>query len=116
MRILTATLLLALAASAQTNRGRISGTVFDQSHSVIPTATVTLTITGTNEVRHTATSEAGAYSAQNLEPVTYRIEVEAPGFKKTVIESVKVDTASNATVDVTLEAGSVDTRVTVTAD
>ena len=34
-------------------------------------------------------NETGAFSAQNLEPVTYRIEVQAVGFKKKVIEEVE---------------------------
>jgi len=82
---------------------------------VIAGANVTITGTGTNEVRRITTSESGAYSAQNLEPVTYKIEVAAPGFKKSVVENVKVDTAANATVNITMETGAVETEVTVSA-
>jgi hypothetical protein len=116
MRFGVALLLLALSALAQTNRGSISGTVFDASSSVISGAKITLTSIGTNEVRKGASSENGSYSFQNLDPVTYRLEFEAPGFKKKVIDGVKVDTASNAAVDVTMETGSVDTSVTVLAE
>ncbi|HEY1337593.1 MAG TPA: carboxypeptidase-like regulatory domain-containing protein, partial [Bryobacteraceae bacterium] len=116
MRTLLATLLVVGAAAAQTNRGSISGTVFDRSQAVIAGANVTITSTGTHEVRKVTTSESGAFSAQNLEPVTYNIEVQAPGFKKKVIENFKLDTASNATLNVTMEAGAVETQVTVSAD
>lgn len=116
MRIQVALLLLTASAWAQTNRGSISGTVFDASSSVIAGAQVTVTSVGTNEAHKVATSESGTYSVLNLDPVTYRVEVEAPGFKKKVVNYVKVDTASNATVNVTMETGSVDTSVTVTAE
>jgi len=112
-----ATLLLAtLASFAQTNRGSISGTVSDSSGAVIAAASVTVVNAGTNETRKVKTSAVGTYSVLDLEPVVYQVEVEATGFKKAVVESVKVDTASKATVNVTLQAGSVDTKVTVVAD
>jgi hypothetical protein len=116
MRFWVALLLLSASAMAQTNRGSISGTVFDPTSSVIAGAHVTITSTGTNEAHKLTTSESGTYSLPNLDPVTYRVEVEAPGFKKKVVDNVKVDTASNATVNVTMETGSVDTSVTVSAD
>ena len=106
----------ALCLSAQTNRGGISGTVSDPSQAVIAGATVTITNTGTNEVRKLTTSQLGSYSAVDLEPVTYRVEVEFQGFKKSVVENVKVDTASTTTVNLTLQTGSIDTQVTVNAE
>ncbi|HLN08819.1 MAG TPA: carboxypeptidase-like regulatory domain-containing protein, partial [Xanthobacteraceae bacterium] len=108
-RLLVIALAGALALSAQTNRGSISGTVTDQTQGVIPAATVTVTDVGTNEIRKVSTSESGSYAVPNLEPVTYRIEVESKGFRKEVVQNVKVDTAANTTVNVTLQAGSVDT-------
>jgi hypothetical protein len=42
--------------------------------------------------------------------------VETPNFKKAVVESVKVDTASTASINVILEAGAVSEQVTITAD
>ena len=57
----------------------------------------------------------GRFSVADLEPVEYRLEVSAQGFKKEVIDHVKVDTASIATVNIKLETGSVDTKVTVEA-
>ncbi len=106
----------AIALFAQTNRGGISGTITDQTQAVLPGATVTITNLGTNEVRKVKTSQEGTFSVPDLEPVTYRVEVESQGFQKAVVENVKVDTASDSSVNVTLTAGSIDTKVTVTAD
>src|SRR4030095_9871644 len=78
---------------AQTNRGGISGTIFDKTGAVIPGASVTITNVGTNRSEKFTTSSEGASTAPSLEPVVYRITVEAPGFKKSVVETVKVDTA-----------------------
>ncbi|MCX6631963.1 MAG: carboxypeptidase regulatory-like domain-containing protein [Candidatus Solibacter sp.] len=115
-RLVAIALASALAAFAQTNRGAITGTVTDQSQSVVPGASITITNIGTSEVRKLTTGQAGTYSAPDLDPVTYRGEGELKGFKKSVVEDVKVDTASTATVNVTLQTGTVDTQVTVSAE
>src|SRR6266851_5523794 len=43
------------------------------------------------------------------------VTVEVEGFKKAVVDNVKVDTATTATVNVTLQAGTVEDVVNVTA-
>ena len=114
-RLVAISFFLAAAVLAQTNRGSITGTVTDPSNAVVPGATITVTSLGTNQVRTATTSASGAFSVADLEPVEYRVEVSAQGFKKEVIDHVKVDTASIATVNIHLETGSVDTKVTVEA-
>jgi hypothetical protein len=109
-------MLCAAAAIAQTNRGSISGTVSDKNGGVISGATVIITNIGANQSQQIRTSTDGAYAATSLDPVLYRITVEAPGFKRAVVDSVKVDTASTATVNVTLEAGTVETTVNISAE
>jgi len=101
---------------AQTNRGGITGTVFDQSHAVVPKAEVSIQNLSTNQVIKTTASEHGAYSVLSLDPVTYSVTVEKEGFKKALVERVKVDTAVIATVDVTLEMGRTTAEVLVVAD
>ena len=81
----------------------------------MPGATVTITNIGTNEVRTAKTAGNGTYDVANLEPVTYQVKVEAPGFKTEVINDVKVDTAATSSVSITLQTGAVDTKVTVEA-
>src|SRR5579871_4461619 len=106
----------ALSLVAQTNRGGISGSVSDSSQAVVAGATVIITNEGTNETRRLTTSQTGAYSVVDLEPVNYRLEVELQGFKKEIVEHIKVDTASTTTVNVTLQAGDIETKVTVSAE
>jgi hypothetical protein len=114
-RLVPMLLLGLLPMAAQTNRGAIAGSVTDTSDAVVPNVVVTITNLGTNEIRKVKTAGNGTYSAANLEPVTYRVEFEAQGFRRAVIENVKVDTGQSATANVTLEPGSVETKVAVTA-
>lgn len=103
--VLVIVLLCALPLLAQTNKGSISGAVFDQSGAVVPGAVVTITRLGTGQKTVMETSENGTYTAPNLDPVEYRVEVEAIGFKKVYVERVKVDTATAVTVNLTLQVG-----------
>ena len=82
------------AAIAPPNRGGISGTVFDSTGAVVSGATVTITNVGTNHIVKLITSTEGAFTATALDPVVYSITVEAAGFKKAVVNNVKVDTAT----------------------
>src|SRR5947207_13761488 len=100
-----AALFLSASGAAQTNRGGISGTVTDKSSAVVPDVTVQITNVGTNETHRVTTSKQGAFSVQNLDPVVYRVEVDVPGFKKAIVEHVKVDTATVETVNLILEQG-----------
>ena len=109
-----AALFLSASGAAQTNRGGISGTVTDKSSAVVPDVTVQITNVGTNETYRVTTSKQGAFSVQNLDPVVYRVEVDVPGFKKAIVEHVKVDTATVETVNLILEPGDQATEVRVT--
>lgn len=115
-RSLILILFSAVAIIGQTNKGAISGTVTDAKGGVIPGATVTITSVGTNQSTTLTTSKEGVFSLSSLDPVTYNVKVEAPSFKETIVQNVKVDTASTASVNVTLEAGGVGETVTIEAE
>ncbi len=115
-RILVLTLLCALSVVGQSNKGGITGTVSDSNGGLIPGATVTITNLGTNQSQTVTTSESGSFSVNNLDPVTYTISVESRGFKKAVVQNIKVDTASVATANVSLEAGAIGEQVDIAAD
>lgn len=116
MRTLGLFLLCTIAVNAQTNKGGIKGTVSDANGAAVPGATVTITNLGTNQSVKVTTSETGSFSVSSLDPVTYSVVVEHMGFKKAIVEKVKVDTATIVTSNVTLETGAVAETVTVSAD
>ncbi len=109
-------LVCSIAIFAQSNKGGISGTVFDQNGAVVPGATVVITDLGTLKTITVTTSESGSYALRLLDPVTYSVRVEAQGFKKAIRENVKVDTATVVTVDMSLETGSVGETVTISSE
>ena len=82
------------ATSAQTGTSSIRGTVTDQQGGVITGANVTLTSTERNFTRTQVTTEDGGYLFNTVPPGSYRVEIEAQGFRKTVaIVSALVDPA-----------------------
>jgi len=111
--VLAAALALAAIMHAQTNRGAITGLVTDPTGAVVAGAKVVVTNVGTNETHRATTSDSGGFTVLDLEPVEYRIAVDAAGFAPAVTERVKVDTASTATVNFRLKPGNIRTEVTV---
>lgn len=119
MRLLMSTAIVLLSVVClvgQTNKGGIAGTVSDANGAQIAGATVTVTNLGTGQKVTVTTGESGAFSVQSLDPVTYSVAVEAKGFKKAVVEPVKVDTAAVATANVSLETGNISEQVMITGD
>jgi hypothetical protein len=100
-------ILLSLAVFGQTNKGSISGSVTDQKGAAVPGATVTITAVATKQSVTVVTSRDGVFSASLLEPVLYDVLVEAQGFKKAIVEKVKVDTCHERDREFALDVGNV---------
>jgi Carboxypeptidase regulatory-like domain len=71
----------------------------DSSGGTVPNATVKVTEVSTGTVRTTATSTDGVYNVPYLNPGTYRIEVEAVGFKKFSQDNVRLDVSTTARLE-----------------
>jgi hypothetical protein len=80
---------------AQVSKGSISGTLVDSQKAVVAGADVTVTNTDTNEQFGTITDSAGFFQANLLPVGTYRVEISKPGFKKLVVEQVRVNAGSD---------------------
>ena len=107
-------LLISVSLSAQSNQGRILGTVRDQSGGTIAGATVTVTDTLKGVNRTLTTDEAGEYAAPNLDPSTYRVRVEYKGFKTYDRQGLDIGVGQEAKVDITMQPGEQNQTVTVT--
>lgn len=106
---------LVLPMSAQTF-GEITGEVKDSTGALIPGATVTVTNSATNAARTAGTNNAGLYAFPSLVPGTYRVKVEAPGFKTTTRTDVELQVQQTARLDFMLEIGQMSEAVEVKAN
>src|SRR5258708_2928005 len=100
-------------AMAQDYRARVEGLVTDQSKSVIAGATVTLlnVNTGVRTVRET--SSTGLYLFDLVDPGTYSVTVESPGFGKFLQERFAVQTRGDVNINAMLTPGAVTESITV---
>lgn len=104
---------LTLSVSAQTTVGNITGTVMSADGSVIPNARVAITAEGTNVTRATLTNADGQYVGADLNPGTYTVRAEAPGFAPLEDTGVVLASQQSIRVDLTLKVGQVQSTVTV---
>src|SRR5579864_166253 len=111
--ILVAVVALRLTVWAGTT-GSISGTVTDQTGSVVPGARVTV-ISTSQGLEHKSRSDAkGAYAFPSLPVGEYRLEVQAQGFKPQSRTGLRIDLDSALQMDLTLELAEKVEKVTVT--
>ena len=105
-----------LLAPLAAQTGAISGAVKDPAGLAIAGAGVTLIHQDTGARRTQTTGATGYYSFPELPPASYRIEVEAWGFKRFVRADILVDVDHNVVVDPKLEIGATTDSVTVVAE
>ncbi len=105
--------LFAASALAQTTAGRILGTVTDQSGAAVGGATVVVTDVERGISRTLATDDSGGYVAPELLPGTYKIHVEAKGFKTSERPNIGVEVATDVRVDFALQPGQVSQVIVV---
>jgi hypothetical protein len=111
--------LIALAQTtvfAQLQAGRIVGTIFDPQKAGIPGATVTVINVATNVARTVVTDAQGNYVFTPVDPGTYNVSAELPGFQKTMRERLELTVGQAARVDLTMNIGTLSTEVQVTAE
>jgi len=92
------------------------GTITDSSGASVPSVKVVITEVNTGASRTAETNASGNYSIPNLEPGTYNVVVEQPGFRKAVRQGVVVLVNTTVRADLTLEPGAVSETVNVTAE
>src|SRR3982751_784562 len=91
-------LLLAPAANAQTETGRITGRVTDEQGGALPGGTGTATAVKTSVSRTTISDAGGVYLFANVQPTEYEIKVDVSGFRTVAIRTT-VAVGATATVD-----------------
>ena len=118
-RICGVACLLAAAlnlAHSQMVTATLTGAITDSSGASVPNATVKATERSTGAVRTTTTSVDGVYNLAYLNPGAYRVDIEAPGFKKFTQDNIVLNVSTTARLDASLTPGSPGETVTVTAE
>ena len=110
---LASSILFLPALWSQDFRASLTGLITDASGAVVSGARVKATHSQTNAATEAVSNESGRYSIAFLIPGRYTVEVEAPGFKKSVRENVELQISVRAALDITLELGALTERVTV---
>ena len=106
--------LLPVALAAQAVTGTILGLITDATGSVMPGTTVTLTNTGTGQVRAVTTDANGEYTAPSLPTGKYSVKAELSGFKTVTVPDISLGVDQHFRVNLKLEVGAVEESVTVT--
>jgi hypothetical protein len=110
------TLLNFPAASAQSDRGTITGIVADSSGALLPSAAVSMRNLNTGEVYKGEATKTGSFTIAALPAGTYALTVGHPGFKEYVQDGITISVAETTRQNVTLSAGAINETVTVNAD
>lgn len=97
----------------------VGGTVADASGARIPGVSVSATNIGTGIVNNTVSNESGAYNFASLQPGTYKLSAELPGFQTRTFTDVQLGGAQQVRLNFVLEvaaAAGTNVEVTVAAD
>ncbi len=114
-------LCLALGFGASTSLGQavygtLVGAVTDPQGNAVAGAKVTVTNVAKGTTEETTSNESGNYSVSHLIPDSYKIRVEASGFKAYDIASVRVDADTTIRADAALQVGAVTQTIEVTGE
>src|SRR5262245_23031342 len=109
-------LSVATVATAQVNKSNLTGVVKDSTGASVARATVRLTNTNTGVSRSENSDDTGLYRFLLVDLGSYKLEVEASGFKKYVRSGILLQAGETITADVSLEVGAVSESVTVTGE
>ena len=105
--------LHAAPASAQTDQGRIAGTVRDSSNAFAANTPVRVRNERTGEERSVATNDKGYFLVGGLKPSTYAIAVEKTGFAPVEYTAMPLAVGQELTLDFELKPAGVQEAVTV---
>jgi len=109
-------LLGAAMATAQNDRGTLTGSIKDSTDANIPGAKLELRNTETGALARGESTATGNYTFASLPVGTYDLTVQADGFKKSVQRNLAIQLDQTLRLEVKLELGSTSESVTVSAN
>ena len=109
-------LAMTLAAFGQQQTASITGRITDPTGAAVSGATVTVSNPSRGITRVVTTDDRGGYVAALLPPASdYSVTVEKTGFERIFRNSLVLEVAQVAEIDMALSVGNVDASITVTA-
>ena len=97
----------------QASNTMLSGKILNPQGNPIPNATVTVINASTNTSQKVLSAPDGSFTLNNLAPGTYRLEIDAAGFKHTTEQDVSLTAGAPAPLNLTMQAGSGNDNVQV---
>ncbi len=107
--------LIPALAMAQTESGKVTGSVTDQSGAVLPGVTVNLKSVDRATTRTTVTNNAGEYVFAGLVPGTYEVTAELSGFSTRQVRTT-VPVGATVNVNVQMAVGAQTEVITVVGE
>ena len=114
LRMVLCLLVFSAPVFAQDFRGRINGTVTDNTGAVLPGVTVTVSSPALIQPQVQVTGADGVYRFIALPPGVYLVDFELAGFQNVKREGVRVVINQTLTVDQQLNVATLQETVTVT--
>ena len=114
--LLLVLILLASAGFAQQLTGTLSATVYDSAGAVVPNAKVTMKNAASGDERTTVSNGSGYFTITAVQPGSYTVSIEAPGFKSWSQTGVTFSQGDSRTLpNIKLEVGKVTETVEIKA-
>jgi hypothetical protein len=114
--LLLGLILLASTCFGQQLTGTLSATVTDSGGAVVPNAKVTMKNDASGDVRTTVSNGTGYFAITAVQPGTYSVSIEAPGFKTWSQSGIVFNQGDSRTLpNVKLEVGKVTETVEIKA-
>lgn len=121
MRIRAFALTLTLACLAtllpgQSYQGGLRGSVKDPAGAAVAIAKITIQDEATNVSRSTLSNDQGEFVFQSVNPATYKLTIESPGFTRLEKSGIIIATQTFLTLDFKLNVGEVTQSINVTEE
>ncbi len=118
--IVASVMLLFVALSAQAfgqagTNASLSGTIQDASQAVLPGANVTATNNATGVQLKATTNNAGIYTMAGIQPGTYKVTVEMPGFQTSTKTDVRLDVGTTNRLNFEMKVAGVATQIEISS-
>ncbi len=114
--LLLVLVLLASSCFGQQLTGTLSATVADSAGAVVPNAKITMRNSASGDVRTTVSNGSGYFSITAIQPGTYSVTIEAPGFKTWDQTGIVFSQGDSKTLpNIKLEVGKVTETVEIKA-